>query len=376
MFVNEYKMVVKGIDTITVDLVDSLLETILDLTKHNLRATSASVWQATEIRNGTLLDVRQHVGRDDRPRLVIRPRTKSVLAWAVRKCKPLWLVDIKDRTTGQVVNRAIDQTIDAGELWPQDEEDIGPFNEDVSELAPSTNAVIVVPIVYRQKLRGLIVAEASGQREFSIADVQTLTDLGQPTGILLWKLDSHEHNSEQTKEAISSFKRSVDPTTARLNPYQTGFIARPFEDPFNPVAERLSAVFSAEQIRATEYRHPPGGGIVVEEMMNQIAAAHFGVVDLTGLNDNVLVELGILMGLSKPLVIMRNKADDAELPFNISGYHVYGYALDKQNLRFWEPGQANPRPASQVVSDFIAEKLANDEAFNNARKWESGPEQR
>jgi hypothetical protein len=152
-----------------------------------------------------------------------------------------------------------------------------------------------------------------------------------------------------------------------LNPYRTGFIARPFEEKFDYISNAVEAVFRKNRIRAATYRNVAGSTLVVSEMLVQINSAHFGIADITSLNSNVLFEIGAMIAVGKPLVIMRGKNDDASLPFDIAGYDCYRYAIADDRILISDA--TSQRPLEEFVGSFISERLLMDKAFRGAKEY-------
>ena len=117
-----------------------------------------------------------------------------------------------------------------------------------------------------------------------------MSALEGPAGILLWKCSVATENYNHTQEAINSFRQQSARLVNSLNPYRAGFVARPFLTEFELLEKTAVEIFSRKRIRIRPYQHPPGKGMVVEEMLNQIQEAHFGIADITGLNPNVLID--------------------------------------------------------------------------------------
>lgn len=354
MFVNEFGMVVKGLDTISDSGARKLLEVVLRHVRENLGATIADVWQAQEGRDGLILNPLACTGkeRENKP-FQVSDETRGVLAWVVREEEPVWVQDIKEKMeSGRVENLLGNQ----------------PLDEKALDFDSGTNSMIAVPVIYNGRIRGVLTAEASTARQFSSADVYTLNDIAKPVGILLWKLDTFLQNTDQTDAAIKSFRQSVDRATTRLNPYRAGFIARPFAPEFDRFAQEVARIFEKNRVRATQYEHPPGGGVVLGEMIKQVAAAHLGVVDLTGLNPNVIAELGMMLGLGKETILFKALDDETEMPFDLASFHLYRYAFENNELMVWEPAQSG-KPAEEVISAFVDRLMGEDEAFESAKEW-------
>ncbi|NEP20084.1 MAG: hypothetical protein F6J97_24900, partial [Leptolyngbya sp. SIO4C1] len=188
---------------------------------------------------------------------------------------------------------------------------------------------------------------------------------------IVWKADAHELNDRQTTQAIKKFKEIVQAWKSYLNPYRTGFIARPFSDERSDFIEAEACIkefLIQHQIQAKRYTHPPGGSYVVSEIMNQIKDSHFGIIDITQLNANVMLELGMIMILNKKFVLLRHRQDDTELPFDIKNYHCYQYEVRRGGVFVWSPGDSDPTPLEEILKSFVTE-LYRDRSFCDAKPF-------
>lgn len=63
------------------------------------------------------------------------------------------------------------------------------------------------------------------------------------------------------------------------------------------------------------------------KICRQIQSSEFGIVDISGCNPNVLIELGMLYGFSKPTIILLKKSEHPEfdVPSNIKGIEQIRY---------------------------------------------------
>jgi hypothetical protein len=145
------------------------------------------------------------------------------------------------------------------------------------------------------------------------------------------------------------------------------FAARPFDRKFDYISSAIEAVFRKKRIRAATYRSVAGSTLVLSEMLIQNNSAHFGIADITSLNSNVLFELGAMIAVGKPLVIMRGKSDDAPLPFDIAGYDCYRYALADDKILILDA--TSQIPLDEFVGNFISERLVTDRAFRDAKEY-------
>ena len=103
------------------------------------------------------------------------------------------------------------------------------------------------------------------------------------------------------------------------------FIAEPFDsDRLN----REAAIKAALQGFEVQIADQDAMNIALTcKICKQIKSSQFGVVDLTGLNRNVLIELGVLFGLSKPVVLLVKKTDGItiDIPTDIVGIEQIRY---------------------------------------------------
>jgi hypothetical protein len=153
-----------------------------------------------------------------------------------------------------------------------------------------------------------------------------------------------------------------------LNPYRTGFIARPFEARFEAIERSLQKLFQERGIHASIFEAAPGTQLVITEMMSQLNSAHFGIADITGLKQNILIELGAMIGAGKPLVILRDASDaDATLPFDISAYQCFKYQIEGETPLVYDAAGGST-PLRALVESFV-DRLLRDRIFEGAREW-------
>ena len=69
---------------------------------------------------------------------------------------------------------------------------------------------------------------------------------------------------------------------------------------------------------------------VVEEIVNVMQAARAIILDLTGLNPNVLIELGIAQALRRPMIII---SQDSSVPFDVQPRRIIRYDLSINGRR-------------------------------------------
>ncbi|NEQ34760.1 MAG: hypothetical protein F6K04_28050 [Leptolyngbya sp. SIO4C5] len=124
----------------------------------------------------------------------------------------------------------------------------------------------------------------------------------------------------------------------------------------------------ANNIQARRYIHPPGNRYVVSEIMKQIKDSHFGIVDITGFSPNIMLELGMMMILNKKFILLHQKVDNLELPFDIQNYHCYKYEIRRGGIYAWSPGDSQAVKIEEILKSFIPE-LYRDPVFRDAKAF-------
>lgn len=358
MLFNEYARVVKSLDFVSEDHARTLHEAVLEQVCKNVKATRAEIWTASERRDGTHLEPMACSGAgcnsDDWKGFSVRPDTRGVLAWAARTGNSVWLNDVpSQRHNGYVLNLA-------------DQENIG---EDFHNFRDDLFATLTVPARFRKRIRGLIRVESrTGGPGFTRGDWEALKSLQEIIAIVLWKVDASHENRDHTRDAVGSFCAALRNLKPSMNPYRTGFIARPFTPQHERLSAKLEDILRRREVRAKTYQPSEGGRLVVMEMFDQISRAHFGVVDLSGLNLNVLTEFGALQGQQKRFRLFRAADDEAEMPFDLAGFHVHRYAFEDDRVILRDP-TGNRTTLNDVIDRFIDELLLEDEAFKAAQPF-------
>lgn len=105
-------------------------------------------------------------------------------------------------------------------------------------------------------------------------------------------------------------------------PHRACFLARPYEGAFKLVEDEVRKHFSQSGvgIEVISPAHKPVSLEVFQGIQKTILQSHFGVADITGANPNVLIELGIMIGAGKPVIILREKDDPTDVPFDLRPY--------------------------------------------------------
>jgi hypothetical protein len=352
MLQDEYLRLAKSVDSISEEQAKQIIGTVLDKLKAEAGAIIVDVWLREPGQSGVDILV-PYLRRSDPhvpapQNIALTESATGVLVWVAETRKTVWLDDIPAQATS-AVNRLTGQPIEGRH-----------FN-----LYDGTRAFAAVPIQYRGQFAILTVevAVASCLKNYHIDFMKALSE---PTGILILKSGVSEEIRRHTNDAIQEFRDVSSGLGSTLNPYRTGFIARPFDQKFDYISKAIEAVFKTNRIQAATYRDVASTP-VVSEMLVQIHSAHFGIADITSLNNNVLFELGAMIAVKKPLLIMRSKSDDAHLPFDISGYNCFRYAVTADRIVISDA--TSQRPLEEFVNSFISQRLRVDKAFRDAKDY-------
>jgi hypothetical protein len=104
------------------------------------------------------------------------------------------------------------------------------------------------------------------------------------------------------------------------------FVVMQFSEPYKQLHEEvikpLAAKFSLEAYHAGEVFRP---GIILQDISQGIAEAKVVIAEVTPANQNVFYELGYAHALGKPTILLAEREECEQLPFDISGYRVLFY---------------------------------------------------
>lgn len=143
----------------------------------------------------------------------------------------------------------------------------------------------------------------------------------------------------------------------------TVFVAMPYYDGSPEIMESFNQAYSRviEKIK-NAYKHVNISLFpimqhrgktrdIVENMINEIKSCSIFIADVTGGNPNVGYELGIARGVKKPIVIVRKKADEKNVPFD--------YDHDVRN----EYNQDAVHTLEEIIYENIVAILAKDYGY-------------
>ncbi len=280
----------------------------------------------------------------------------SIWTWVYRYRQPVWVENLRSKDLKKPVkNEATGEDIDPLYL----------------NIFSDTDSIMAVPLIFRDVIWGIYAIELPISGKFSDEVLDLLERISRPIALVIWKADTFDLNQKQTTDAIRLFTDSILEYGFQeiLTPYRSGFIARPFTPEFNSLEAQVQNFLEKRQIQARHYVYRQGTGIVIEDIMRQVRSSHFGIIDVTGFNPNVMIELGMFMVLRKKFLVLRRQGDTTVLPFDIRPYHVNEYIVQESQISCWDPvDERYESLESSILNPFITE-LFNDPNFIAAKPW-------
>jgi hypothetical protein len=331
-----------------------------------LDAHIVKLYWARDAEEGVILEPVGFENRSNAPDprdFPVREGACGILEWVYTNGKPLWLEEMRrDAHEPTMLNRANDTEIDVAELNLKD--------------PPQSDATIVVPIRERGVVCGLYSVEMQKSGRLSNQVLDLLTKLGRSLGALLYNVDVYDYDLRKTGRAIQAFESTLDGFSFDRvlieQSYRTAFVARPYRGEFARVQTAIERALGRHGIRAKHYM-PDSQKYIVSEIIEQIRSAHFCVVDLTGNNPNVVAEVGMMMGMGKRPLVLKQRGDDAEVPFDLGQFSVWEYELTAdEKLLVHSPADHQLIDLDAVLERFLA-RLPQDIGFEAAQEWREEP---
>lgn len=106
----------------------------------------------------------------------------------------------------------------------------------------------------------------------------------------------------------------------------SAFVVMQFTPPFDELYEAVIRPVCAEQgiaaSRASDIYRP---GVIIQDIIQGLAEAQVVIAEITPANPNVFYEVGYSHALDKPTILLANRAEISELPFDLRGFRVVFY---------------------------------------------------
>ena len=91
-----------------------------------------------------------------------------------------------------------------------------------------------------------------------------------------------------------------------------------FEDVIRPVCDELEI----EAYRASDIYRP---GVIIQDIIQGLSESQVVIAEITPANPNVFYEVGYAHALNKPTILLANREETAQLPFDLRGFRVVFY---------------------------------------------------
>ena len=310
----------------------------------------------------------------------VNEESHGIWSKVYREKKPVWIEGIQSKQCiKSIQDGGEDNTLGAGyiRLTEPVKNKRGGDIVEIDDLVfyEDTDTVIAIPMSYRDIIWGVYSIELQRyQKSVEDKTFREIYALANAMASVIWKSDVEKQYLKDTSRAINNFKDSIAtfPVSIRLNPVRVGFLIRPFVgEEFEYIEKYINKSLHKKNVHVSHYSHPAGGGIVIQNLMEEIKKAHFGIADITKNRPNSLLELGMMMILNKKFIILKRKDDDTDVPFDIGAYQYYKYEMKGPELVFFEPGKDNPLKIDDVFNSFI-KILERDRGFSEAQPYTAG----
>lgn len=226
--------------------------------------------------------------------------------------------------------------------------------EELSEIYHNTDSMLCIPLVIDHTPVGIFCVELAESDIFNKKTIKFLKRLAGSYACLTWQVSALRISKKHTIRAIDHFK--VSATENRIREYVSyssrGVLLRPFGEELNVISSLVSQAFENSGLELRHFIASPGV-YVMDELITEIKLSPFGVVNITGLNSNVLIEFGMMKVLEKDIMILRNSKDTRELPFDIKADQVEHYELRGNEAHIIETGTGRLVPLRERVAYFV-----------------------
>lgn len=96
----------------------------------------------------------------------------------------------------------------------------------------------------------------------------------------------------------------------------------PFDELFEDVIHPVCAEMGIEASRSSDIYRP---GLIIQDIIQGLAESQVVIAEITPANPNVFYEVGYAHALNKPTILLANREETAQLPFDLWGFRVVFY---------------------------------------------------
>jgi hypothetical protein len=311
-----------------------------------LRAQVVRFYWSRPAEDGTVLEPIAFINETRSPnpqQFTVTAESRGLLHWAFRTGRPLWVEDLRrSHREPSLLNLMTSEEVETAELALGD--------------APWCDSLMVVPIFERGIPQGLYLVELQAAGRLTKGIAELMRELGEAVGTIVYNADMYDYDAGKSRDAVRRFLDSIkgvslDPVIIHQRT-RTAFVARPYSGEFTSIQERVEKALASKGVQARHFTAQMNRA-VIDEIVSQIRNSHFCVVDLTGNNPNVLTEIGMMIVLSKKLLVLRRRGDDTALPFDVSHYTYWEYEpLGADQLQVWT-ADGTSMPFQDILDRFF-----------------------
>jgi len=175
------------------------------------------------------------------------------------------------------------------------------------------------------------------------------------------------------KNSLELIKKFINyslrvPADSEFYNYRSCFMAYPYKTEFHLLFDEIEEIINEMGFDIKLLRNDLDftDTNILNNIKKHIEKVHFGIADITGNNPNVLWELGLMMGLKKPVIILKNANDNVPTPFDLSTEYHLKYKAEKND----SSGYVDYLFLRKGIKEYCT-KLINDyQELQNATRWD------
>ena len=235
-----------------------------------------------------------------------------------------------------------------------------------------TDSIIVIPLIEKDQIWGVISIELPKRKLFDEDTYRSLLTYSKYITRIIWKFSTYTQNKNGTEKAIKDFSERIG-RKLEILPYdiRTAFYVRPFKDSFEIIDQQIRDYLAKHEIKVLGYTEGGFAKDGLENITAKILRSHFIIIDVTGFNPNVMIELGIALGSAKKYILFHKKVENFEPPFDIQRTETYLYAEKDDDILFFDPGMPNAKISLNDILEPVLDELENDPDFLKANPFKS-----
>ncbi len=295
-------------------------------------------------------------------RISFNEEPNGMLSWAYHHKQILWIEEIETEDQDEpILNKATGEYIEAV----------------YRKFSYDPKSMIVVPLISQDQegLFGVFAIELDVSGKFTQALCDEITDTGHSFTRILDKLNTYERNLSHAERTVETFLTRIlemefEGGLLSAN-VKSGLMIRPYGEEFDRIGSRISEYFSDKGVLVEHYQPRMSDEVVILDLVEAIRTSYFCVVDITKQNLNVFLELGVIIAMDKPFILLQDTSDSSEPLFDISSYNAYKYEFERRENRIdvWKPGTREPISFESFLDIQIEEVNRKNPSFENAAQY-------